>query len=108
MGTSFHGLHLFQGVTSLVDYYKANAEILLETFKSLGLKAYGGVNAPYLWVHFPGTSSWDVFNEILEKTHIITVPGSGFGPGGKEFIRVTAFGHRENILEASDRLRSLL
>lgn len=98
----------FKGVTSLVDYYKANAEILLDTFKSLGLKAYGGVNAPYLWVHFPGTSSWDMFNEILEKTHIITVPGSGFGPGGKEFIRVTAFGHRENILEASDRLRSLL
>lgn len=98
----------YQAVISLVDYYKANADILLETFESLGLKAYGGVNAPYLWVHFPGSNSWDVFNEILEKTHIITVPGSGFGPAGKEFIRVTAFGHRENILEASDRLRTLL
>ncbi|KAK6121472.1 hypothetical protein DH2020_044788 [Rehmannia glutinosa] len=98
----------FKAVISLVDYYKENAEILLETFKSLGLRAYGGVNAPYLWVHFPGSNSWDVFNEILEKTHIITVPGSGFGPAGKEFIRVTAFGHRENILEASDRLTTLL
>ncbi|XP_047969907.1 aminotransferase ALD1, chloroplastic-like isoform X1 [Salvia hispanica] len=98
----------FKAVMSLVDYYKSNAEILLETFESLGLKAYGGVNAPYLWVHFPGSNSWDVFNEILEKTHIITVPGSGFGPAGKEYIRVTAFGHRENILEAADRLRSLL
>lgn len=98
----------YKAVISLVDYYKTNAEILLETFKSLGLKAYGGINAPYLWVQFPGSNSWDVFNEILEKTHIITVPGSGFGPAGKEFIRVTAFGHRENILEASDRLRSLL
>lgn len=98
----------FQAVISLVNYYKDNAEILLETFKSLGLRAYGGMNAPYLWVHFPGSNSWDVFNEILEKAHIITVPGSGFGPAGKEFIRVTAFGHRENILEASRRLRSIL
>ncbi|KAK4476882.1 hypothetical protein RD792_016046, partial [Penstemon davidsonii] len=98
----------FKAVLSLVDYYKENAEILLETFQSVGLRAYGGINAPYLWVHFPGSNSWDVFNEILEKTHIITVPGSGFGPAGKEFIRVTAFGHRENILEASNRLRNLL
>ncbi|KAL0412696.1 UNVERIFIED_CONTAM: putative LL-diaminopimelate aminotransferase, chloroplastic [Sesamum radiatum] len=98
----------YKAVISLVDYYKENAEILLETFESLGVRTYGGVNAPYLWVHFPGSNSWDVFNEILEKTHIITVPGSGFGPAGKDFIRVTAFGHRENILEASKRLRSLL
>lgn len=93
---------------SVVDYYKENATILLDTFASMGLKAYGGVNAPYVWVHFPGRKSWDVFNEILEKTHIITVPGSGFGPGGEEYIRVTAFGHRECILEASSRLRSNL
>ncbi|KAL2254399.1 aminotransferase ALD1 [Sesamum indicum] len=98
----------FKAVLSLADYYKENAEILLETFRLLGLRAYGGINAPYLWVHFPGSNSWDVFNEILEKTHIITVPGSGFGPAGKEFIRVTAFGHREKILEASKRLRRLL
>lgn len=98
----------FQVVLSTVDYYKDNAKILLETFETLGLRAYGGANAPYLWVHFPGSNSWDVFNEILEKTHIITVPGSGFGPAGKEFIRVSAFGHREDIVEASKRLTSLL
>ncbi|GFY89387.1 AGD2-like defense response protein 1 [Actinidia rufa] len=92
---------------SVVDYYKENAQILLDTFVSLGLKTHGGVNAPYVWVHFPGKRSWDVFNEILGKTNIITVPGSGFGPGGEEFIRVTAFGHRETILEASTRLKSL-
>ena len=92
---------------SVVDYYKENAQILLDTFASLGLKTHGGVNAPYVWVHFPGKRSWDVFNEILGKTNIITVPGSGFGPGGEEFIRVTAFGHRETILEASKRLKSL-
>ncbi|CAL5434403.1 unnamed protein product [Camellia sinensis] len=97
-----------KAMLSVVDYYKENANILAETFASLGLNVYGGVNAPYLWVHCPGLRSWDVFNEILEKTHIITVPGSGFGPGGEEFIRVTTFGHRETILEASTRLKSLV
>ncbi|KAL8155765.1 hypothetical protein AgCh_000973 [Apium graveolens] len=48
---------------------------------------YGGKNAPYVWVHFPGQSSWDVFSEILEKTHVVTTPGSGFGPGGEGFVR---------------------
>ncbi|XP_052192810.1 aminotransferase ALD1, chloroplastic-like isoform X3 [Diospyros lotus] len=92
---------------SLVDYYKENTRILVDSFASLGLEVYGGVNAPYVWVHFPGSRSWDVFNEILEKTHIITVPGNGFGPGGEEFIRATTFGRRETILEASARLKSL-
>lgn len=91
----------------MVNYYKENAKILVETFTSLGLKVYGGLNAPYVWVHFPGSKSWDIFGEILEKTDVITVPGSGFGPGGEEFIRVTAFGHRENIIEASRRMKNL-
>ncbi|XP_010261172.1 PREDICTED: aminotransferase ALD1-like [Nelumbo nucifera] len=94
-------------VRGVIDYYKENARIILDTFASLGLKAYGGKNAPYVWVHFPGSSSWDVFDEILEKTHISTVPGRGFGPGGEEYIRVSAFGHRESILEASMRLKNL-
>lgn len=92
---------------SVVDYYKENAKILVETFTSLGLVVYGGVNAPYVWVHFPGSRSWDMFSHILNKTHIITVPGSGFGPGGEGYIRVTAFGQRENILEASVRLKNV-
>ncbi|XP_011025940.1 PREDICTED: aminotransferase ALD1-like [Populus euphratica] len=97
----------FAAVCSITDYYKENAKILLNTFASLGLKVYGGKNAPYLWVHFPGSKSWDVFTEILERTHIITVPGSGFGPAGEEFMRVSAFGHRESILEAARRLENL-
>ncbi|XP_022763748.1 aminotransferase ALD1, chloroplastic-like isoform X2 [Durio zibethinus] len=97
----------FQAIHSVIDYYKENAKILVETFASLGLKVYGGVNAPYVWVHFPGSNSWSVFTEILEKTHIITVPGSGFGPAGAEYIRISAFGHRERIIEASRRLENL-
>lgn len=91
---------------SVVDYYMENAKILVDTFTSLGLVVYGGVNAPYVWVHFPGSKSWDTFSEILNKTHIITMPGSGFGPGGEGYIRVTAFGQREDVLEACARLRS--
>lgn len=91
----------------MVDYYRGNAEIIVDTFSSLGLKVNGGRNAPYVWVRFPGYSSWDIFREILEKTHIVTVPGRGFGPGGEEYIRVSAFGHRECILEASRRLKNL-
>ncbi|CAN1284712.1 LL-diaminopimelate aminotransferase, chloroplastic, partial [Linum perenne] len=72
-----------------------------------GLKVYGGRNAPYVWVNFPGRSSWDVFAEILEKTHVVTTPGSGFGPGGEGFVRVSAFGHRENVLEACRRFKQL-
>ncbi|KAH0989306.1 hypothetical protein GBA52_000789 [Prunus armeniaca] len=100
-------LFTFSGHTTVVDYYKENAKIIVDTFRSLGLKVYGGKNAPYIWVHFPGWSSWDVFNEILEKTDIVTIPGKGFGPGGEEYIRVGAFAHRESILEASKRLKTL-
>ncbi|XP_010269148.1 PREDICTED: aminotransferase ALD1-like [Nelumbo nucifera] len=94
-------------IRQVIDYYKENAKILIDTFELLGLKAYGGKNAPYIWVHFPGSRSWDVFDEILEKTHVVTVPGRGFGPGGEEYVRVSAFGHREIILEASKRLKNL-
>lgn len=91
----------------VVTFYKENTQILVETFESLGFKTYGGKNAPYVWVQFPGRSSWEVFSEILEKAHIVTTPGSGFGPGGEGFIRASAFGHRENILAASRRLKEL-
>lgn len=80
--------------------------MLVDTFTSFKLKVYGGRNAPYLWVHFPGSKSWDIFNEILEETHILTVPGRGFGNKGEEFIRVSAFAPREAIYEASMRLKN--
>lgn len=97
-----------QALQSLVDYYMENARILVNALTSLGLIVYGGKNAPYVWVHFPGSNSWNVFAEVLEKTHIITVPGSGFGPGGEGYIRISAFGQRDSIIEASKRLKNLL
>ncbi|CAK9174247.1 unnamed protein product [Ilex paraguariensis] len=106
-GLACLSLQGYMALNSVVGYYMKNAKIIREAFESLGLKVYGGKNAPYIWVHFPGSSSWDVFAEILERAHILTVPGIGFGPGGEEFIRVSAFGHTECILEASRRLKSL-
>ncbi|KAJ7567029.1 hypothetical protein O6H91_02G128800 [Diphasiastrum complanatum] len=96
-----------KAMNKMVSFYKENTAILVDTFTSLGFKTFGGRNAPYVWVQFPGRDSWDVFGEILEKSHIVTTPGSGFGPGGEGFIRASAFGHRENILEATSRLRKL-
>lgn len=98
------GLKAMQDV---VGFYKENTEIIVETFTSLGFNVYGAKNAPYVWVHFPGRNSWDVFAEILEKANVVTTPGTGFGPGGEGFVRVSAFGHRENIIEAARRLKQL-
>ena len=91
----------------VVQFYKENTKIIVDTFTSLGFKVYGAKNAPYVWVHFPGQSSWDVFAEILEKVHLVTTPGSGFGPAGEGFIGVSAFSHRHNVLEACRRLEQL-
>lgn len=91
----------------LVAFYKENAAILRNTFKEMGFSVYGGENAPYVWVGFPGRNSWDVFAEILEKCNIVTTPGSGFGPAGEGFVRASAFGHRENILEAVRRFKEV-
>ncbi|XP_078164680.1 aminotransferase ALD1 homolog isoform X2 [Carex rostrata] len=96
----------YKAIKDVIGVYKENVKIIVDTFTSLGKEVYGGVNSPYAWVHFPGRKSWDVFTEILEETHIITVPGCGFGPGGEGFIRVGAFNRRECILEASRRFRS--
>ncbi|KAL8137971.1 hypothetical protein V2J09_003972 [Rumex salicifolius] len=96
-----------QAMKEVTRFYKENAAIIVETFESLGFDVYGGKNAPYVWVHFPGRSSWDVFAEILEKIHVVTLPGSGFGPAGQGFVRISAFGSRQTILEACNRFNDL-
>ncbi|KAL5210157.1 hypothetical protein ABZP36_005780 [Zizania latifolia] len=96
-----------KAMSDLVGFYKENTKIIVDTFTSLGFNIYGAKNAPYVWVHFPGRNSWDVFAEILENAHVVTTPGTGFGPGGEGFVRVSVFGHRENIIEAARRLKQL-
>ena len=91
----------------MVNFYKENASMLRKTFVELGFTVHGGTDAPYIWVGFPGRKSWDVFEELLKKCDIVTTPGSGFGPGGEGFVRVSAFGSRESINEAITRFKSV-
>lgn len=97
-----------QEVETLISFYKENGRIISQALLNKGFEVYGGTQAPYLWVRFKGKSSWDVFQDLLEKLHLVTTPGSGFGPGGEEFIRFTSFGSREKILEAASRIQKLL
>lgn len=91
---------------ALIDYYMENARVIRESLLKRGLLVYGGVNAPYLWVKAPGNlSSWEFFNKLLDEAHVVGTPGSGFGPSGEGYIRLSAFNHRENIEEA---VRSIL
>lgn len=89
----------------LTDFYLGNAESIKEVFTARGMTVYGGGNSPYIWVQFPGRDSWDVFSELLEQTHIVCTPGSGFGSAGEGFVRFSAFGHRENVEKAVERLK---
>jgi LL-diaminopimelate aminotransferase len=89
-----------------VDYYMDNAKLIKQGLNSAGIKCYWTENSPYIWAEFPGRKSWDVFNEILETKHIVTTPGSGFGPAGEGFVRFSAFGHKEDVKEAVKRLNT--
>ncbi len=91
----------------LVDFYMENARLIKEALDSYGFTTYGGKNAPYIWVKLESMTSWEAFSFILENAHIVTTPGSGFGPAGEGYVRFSAFGHRENILEAIDRMKNL-
>lgn len=93
-----------QAVEKLTDVYLGNAALLKSTLQSLEMEVYGGVHAPYLWVRFPGRNSWDMFHEFLETYGLVTTPGSGFGSCGEEFLRFSAFGSKEHIQEACQRL----
>jgi LL-diaminopimelate aminotransferase len=92
---------------ALTDFYLGNAKLIRAALEKLGISCIGGDNAPYIWARFPGRASWDVFAEILDKCHVVTTPGSGFGPAGESFIRFSAFGHREDVVEACNRLGRL-
>ncbi|CUI17110.1 L,L-diaminopimelate aminotransferase [Candidatus Protochlamydia naegleriophila] len=97
-----------KAIKELTTFYMENATMLKEMFEALGYIVYGGVDTPYIWVHFPNQSSWEAFEMLLEKSHIISTPGSGFGPAGEGFLRFSAFANRANIIEAISRLRRAL
>lgn len=91
-----------------VAYYMKNAKYILEGLKSAGYTVSGGVNAPYIWLKAPqGMTSWEFFDYLLEKANVVGTPGSGFGPSGETYFRLTAFGSYENTVEAVDRIKAL-
>jgi len=94
-------------VRALIDYYMNNARIIRDTLTAAGFTVYGGVNAPYIWLKAPrGMTSWDFFDLLLTQAHVVGTPGSGFGPSGEGFFRLSAFGHREHTEEAVARIRN--
>lgn len=91
----------------LIKFYMENARIIKEGIKSLGLKVFGGENAPYIWVKTPkGISSWDFFDKLLNECHVICTPGSGFGLQGEGYVRLSAFGQRENVIKAVESIKT--
>ena len=96
-------------VRALIAYYMENARLLREGLAAAGFTVAGGVHAPYLWVETPGrTNSWGFFDLLLQKAHIVGTPGSGFGPSGEGYFRLSAFCGRERLVEAVERLRTRL
>ncbi|MBH1940525.1 LL-diaminopimelate aminotransferase [Mobilitalea sibirica] len=91
-----------------IAYYMKNATIIREGLLSAGYTVSGGVNAPYIWLETPkGMTSWQFFDYLLEKANVVGTPGSGFGPSGEGYFRLTAFGTYENTLEAIERIKKL-
>jgi LL-diaminopimelate aminotransferase len=96
-------------VRALIDGYMDNARIIREGLIRAGLTVYGGENAPYIWVKTPpGLTSWDFFDKLLAEAHVVGTPGSGFGPSGEGYFRLTAFGSRATTEEAVARVTGRL
>lgn len=95
-----------QEIRENIDYYMENARIIRKGLESIGLQVYGGINAPYIWLKTPGDiSSWKFFERMLYECHIVGTPGVGFGPEGEGYFRLTAFGNREEVIEAVERIK---
>lgn len=90
-----------------IAYYMENAKIIKEGLKEAGFITYGGVNSPYIWLKIPkGMTSWEFFDKLLEEVNVVGTPGSGFGPHGEGYFRLTAFGTKENTIEAIERIKN--
>lgn len=90
-----------------INYYLENAKIIRGGLEEAGFVVYGGINSPYVWLKVPeGLTSWEFFDELLENANVVGTPGSGFGRYGEGYFRLTAFGTRENTIEAIERIKN--
>ncbi|NLM27166.1 MAG: LL-diaminopimelate aminotransferase [Clostridiaceae bacterium] len=95
-------------IREVISYYMENAKIIRSGIESLGLSVYGGINAPYIWLKTPaGYDSWQFFDKLLKEAFVVGTPGVGFGPSGQGYLRLTAFGSRENTEKAIERIKNL-
>ena len=95
-------------VKALVGYYMKNAEIIRAGLSKIGWTAYGGVNAPYIWLKTPSAmKSWDFFDLLLNEANVVGTPGAGFGPCGEGYFRLTSFGERNKTVEAMERIKAI-
>jgi LL-diaminopimelate aminotransferase len=94
-----------QQIRERIAFYMENARLIREGLERIGITVYGGLNAPYVWLKTPGAAtSWEFFDRLLEQSHLVGTPGSGFGASGEGYFRLSAFNSRENIEEAVQRL----
>ena len=95
-------------LSAQVAYYMNNAKVIKEGLRDAGYNVSGGVNAPYIWLETPkGMTSWDFFDYLLDKANVVGTPGSGFGPSGEGYFRLTAFGTYENTVAAIERIKKM-
>jgi LL-diaminopimelate aminotransferase len=95
-------------IADLIEHYMGNAAILRSAAEKCGLTAFGGTNAPYIWVHAPKhLTSWAVFDKLLSEANVVVTPGSGFGSAGEGYFRISAFNSRANVVEVARRLAAL-
>lgn len=91
-----------------IKYYQENARIIASVMDKKGIRYFGGVNSPYIWFECPqNMESWDFFDYLLNKIQVVGTPGAGFGNNGRHYFRLTAFGSRENTIEAMERFDKL-
>ena len=96
-------------IKETIAYYMENARIMRESLTRLGLKTFGGENAPYIWLKTPNdTPSWKFFEQMLYGAEVVCTPGVGFGPAGEGYVRLTAFGDRDDCKEAMRRIEQWL
>ena len=91
-----------------MEYYRENADMIFHGLGDAGYTVYGGVNSPYIWMKTPGgLTSWEFFDTLLSEAHVVGTPGSGFGPCGEGYFRLTAFGSHENTRRAIERIKKM-
>ena len=108
VGFEYKDVYEYNG-NNYISYYQENARIIAKTLDELGISYTGGKNSPYIWMQTPNNmKSWDFFDYLLNEIAVVGTPGAGFGKNGEGWFRLTAFGDRDNTIEAMDRLKKLL